>query len=199
MSHLIPSSRTGKVCALLVLILVGGALTTLMHQRAEAAPYVNPFWANNSPSPESAIKMVSDLAMSPEGVDVRTGEMMWDHFLFKTPGVLADNIFAIRWRSMISGSSQLGNQILPSWEMTAQYIVINQQNPNAPGGHRVDIRHPTGRIDPFMWNGAAYVPPPETPEDEVTGAPGGYTWTDKWDDLVHRRSRQDVHDHPQRE
>jgi hypothetical protein len=103
MSKLIPTSRTGKFYALVALLLVGAALTMLLHSQAHAAPYANPFWANNSPSPESAIKMVSDLAMSPEGVDVRTGELMWDHFLFRTPGLVADNIFAVGCNEIPSG------------------------------------------------------------------------------------------------
>ena len=125
MSKLIPTTRAGQLYAIVALILVGAALVSLFQERAHAAPYVNPFWANASPSQESAIDMVSGLAMTPEGVDARTGELMWDHFLFRTPGVVQDNVFAIRWRSMNGGSTQLGNQNLPSWEMTAQYVLLN--------------------------------------------------------------------------
>jgi RHS repeat-associated protein len=128
--------------------------------------------------------MVSDLAISPEGVDVRTGELMWDHFLFRTPGLVADNIFAIRWRSMISGASQLGNRILPSWEITAQYVVIDQQNPNAPNGHKVLLRHATGRIDTFMWDGAVYVGPPDVFENLYTNPQGNYVLLGKWGDTM---------------
>ncbi|MHC4163704.1 MAG: hypothetical protein ACYSUM_16375, partial [Planctomycetota bacterium] len=129
MSRLLPKTAEGRALALMGLL--GGAvfLTFFLSRAALATPYANPFWFNNSPSQESALCDVQKLAMSCESqrcgvqccdvtVDVRTGELFWDKVLFRTPGVLEDNVFAIRWRSMISGSSQLGTQILPSWEMT---------------------------------------------------------------------------------
>ena len=91
---------------------------------ARGAPYVNPFWANGSPSQESAIATVANRAMSPEGVDLRTGELFWNHYLFRTPGVVGDMVFSFTWRSMITGSSQLGNGIVPNWEVTAQYVLL---------------------------------------------------------------------------
>jgi hypothetical protein len=118
MSKLICSPK-GRL-ALLTLIFCGVALSVLFYRDAQAAPYVNPFWTNASPSQESAIDMVADRAIICESgdataaggrlsIDLRTGEVFYDLFLFDTPGVVEDNVFALRWRSMISGSSQLGN------------------------------------------------------------------------------------------
>lgn len=147
MSRLIPQTREARVAALTILLFVAAMLGFVFVRTAQAAPYVNPFWTNGSPSQESAIPEVAKLAMSPEGVDVRTGELFWDHFLFRTPGLLEDNVLAIRWRSMISGSSQLGRQVLPSWETTPNKVILNLSNPNGVNGHRVDVR----RLDAFMW------------------------------------------------
>ncbi|MFI5403787.1 MAG: hypothetical protein ACHQ1G_12690, partial [Planctomycetota bacterium] len=116
MSKLIRSPR-GRF-ALLALVFCGVAISLWFQLEARGAPYVNPFWANNSPSQESAIGMVAERAMVCESgdakaaggrlyVDVRTGELFYDLFLFDTPGVVEDNVFALRWRSMISGSTQM--------------------------------------------------------------------------------------------
>ena len=66
-------------------------LLMLLPGRAEGSSYANPWWSNNSASPESAIGLVASRAMSPEGVDLRTGEWIYDHELFTTPGLVADN------------------------------------------------------------------------------------------------------------
>ena len=165
--------------ALIVLMVLGVLLSVLFQERAEAAPYVNPFWANNSASPETAIAHIANLAMSPEGVDMRTGELFWDHFLFRMPGVLQDKVFSLRWRSMIGGSSQLGNGILPSWEITAKYVLLIPGNPNGPGGHAYDMRSSYGRIDRHTWNGAIYTKAADV-FDTITVAGGLVTLTTKW-------------------
>ncbi len=183
MSKLVHTTK-GRIITLGTLLVLGLALTLTLVQRAESAPYANPFWGNASASPESAIGSVANLAISPEGVDMRTGELFWDHFLFRTPGVRGDLSFAFRWRSMINGSSQMGRQILPSFETTSQYVVINQQNRNGPGGHAVDIRRPSGRTDRFLFNRAGYTAPADV-FDVLTAGPGGtYILTDKWQRLI---------------
>ena len=183
-------SRKGRL-ALLTMLVAGIAVSVALMREAHAAPYVNPFWANNSVSPESPVAMVASLALVREGercnpstgtilVDARTGELFFDHMLFKTPGLLEDNVFSLRWRSMISGSSQLGNGVVPSWEPTVQYVLLIPGSPNAPGGHRRDLRRPGGRIDPFTWNGAAYVAPTGVYDTMTLNGQGNPVVTDKW-------------------
>ncbi len=194
----------GRV-TLYLAVLSGICLGVFLYTEALAAPYVNPFWTNNSPSQESAICDVASRAMSCESakcgtgscgggcggcgkccdvtVDLRTGELFWDKVLFTMPGVIEDNVFAIRWRSMISGASQLGSGMLPGWETTANYVLLNAGAPNGPNGHRVDIRRPTGRVDAFMWNGSAYTAPSDV-FDALTTVSGNYRLTDKWGNKV---------------
>jgi len=192
MSKLIRSPR-GRL-ALLTLLFCGVAISVAFQLRAQAAPYVNPFWTNGSSSQESAIDMVADRAIVCESgnakaagsrlsVDVRTGELFYDLFLFSTPGVVEDNVFALRWRSMISGSTQMGNGMIGSWETTANYVLLNAGAPNGPSGHRVDIRRPSGRVDAFLWNGTAYVAPADV-FDTLTTVSGLYRLTDKWGNRI---------------
>jgi RHS repeat-associated protein len=154
MSKIIRSPK-GRL-ALLTLLAAGIVVSVALMHEAQAAPYVNPFWTNTSPSIESALDYKAALAMTPEGVDARTGELFWDYELFRTPGYVEDNIFAIRWRSMLAGTTQLGNGILSSWETTAKKNIVDPHNPNGAGGHDVDIRRPSGRVDKYIWNGTAY-------------------------------------------
>jgi hypothetical protein len=74
--------------ALLTLALCGVAISVLRVREAQGAPYVNPFWANNSTSQESAIDMVADRATICESgnataagsrlsIDLRTGEIFY--------------------------------------------------------------------------------------------------------------------------
>ena len=144
MSRLIRSPK-GRA-ALYLMFVASVVLGVFLYAEALAAPYVNPFWTNASPSQESALCEVAERAMACESakcgtgscgsgcggcgrccdftVDLRTGELFWDKKLFNLPGVVEDNVFAIRWRSMVNGSSQLGSGMLPSWETTAQYVLL---------------------------------------------------------------------------
>ena len=179
MPRLVAASVKGPRKFVLLAVVVSACLALFFAQRAQAAAYVNPFWANVSASQESAISMVSERAMSPEGVDLRTGELFWNHYLLRTPGVIDDLVFSFTWRSMIAGSSQLGNGIIPNWEVTANYVLLLPGTPNAANGHAVDIRRGTGRIDRFMWNGALYVAPGDV-FDTLTIPGATYVLTDKW-------------------
>lgn len=69
--------------------LIAFALGFVLYRQAIAAPYVNPFWTNNSISQESAIDMVADRAIICESgdataaggrlsIDLRTGEVFYD-------------------------------------------------------------------------------------------------------------------------
>jgi hypothetical protein len=77
---------------------------------------------------------------------------------------------------MISGPSQFGNAMLPSWEITANYVVVNGGSPNAANGHYVEIRRPSGRVDQFWWNGSAYAAPTGV-FDALTTVGGNYLLT----------------------
>jgi RHS repeat-associated protein len=196
MSRLLPKSAEGRTLA--IMGLVGGAvfLMIFLIDAVLAAPYSNPFWSNNSPSQESALCDVQKLAMTCESqrcsvhccgekccdvtVDVRTGELFWDKTLFRTPGVLEDNAFSIRWRSMISGASQLGRQTLPSWETTVEYVVLNEEDPSGPNGHMGRVRRPSGRIDDYTWDGASYEGPADVRDTLTKNVAGNYVLTDKW-------------------
>jgi len=191
MPRLVPRSGEGRAAAAVVAVFVVLVLLGVIHRLAVAAPYTNPFWSNASSSAESAVPHVADLAMVQEGnkcrsdscgefrVDVRTGELFWDHFMFDTRGVEGDHVFALRWRSMISGSTQVGRQMLPSWETTVKYVVLVPLNPTGNGGHRVDVRRPSGRIDAFTWNGTAYVAPSGVFDTLTTNGSGNYVLTTK--------------------
>jgi len=85
MSKLI-RSRKGRF-ALLTLLACGVAISVAFIRQAQAAPYATPFWASNSPSPESPVAMVASRAIVCESgdataagsklsVDVRTGELL---------------------------------------------------------------------------------------------------------------------------
>jgi hypothetical protein len=154
----------------------------VIQRAALASAYADPFFTNNSASQQSPLCDVAGLAMVCESakcgvgsgcgsncgggchgakccdvtVDARTGELFFDKVLFTTPGLVGDNVNAIRWRSMIGGASQLGRQVLPSWETTANKVIVDVGNPNGANGHYVEIRRPSGRIDVYWWSGSAY-------------------------------------------
>ena len=168
MSKLIPRTRAGRAFALGVCIVIAALAVVTLNRTAEAAAYANPFFTTASPSQESAIPSVSGLACVTEctagkcrvlggtcpntKIDARTGEMHYKIAFFRTPGILGDNAFYLTWRSMLSGVTQFGNGWVPSWETTAEYVVVNGSNPNAANGHVVNIRRgETGRIDTFTW------------------------------------------------
>jgi len=167
-----------------------------LRRTAQAAAYTNPFWSSTTSSPESAIDDYAAMGIVREGdgcrdtcqnvsVDVRTGELFWDFCLLDTPGKVEDNRIGLRWRSMISGVTQTGRQMLPSFEITVEKIIVDQQNPNGNGGHYALVRRPEGRIDRFNWNGSAYVAQNGDVFDALTtNASSLYVLTDKWGNKV---------------
>lgn len=152
---------------------------------AESATYTSPLWSNISPSMECGLcddcVCPAPSEWSPEGVSMRTGDLVWDHFLFSTPGKVGEFNFSLRWRAMVDGQSQLGNSVLPSWETTAEYEVLDALNPTGPSGHQVNIRRPSGRIDIFTWDGSAYVSSSCAITDALTvNGSSNYVLTDKF-------------------
>ncbi len=197
---MLPKTTEGRAFALAGLFVIAVLVVFVVQGRALASPYATPFWGTTSASPESALCQVSTLSRVSEGadygacksgsgcaapcdgvvIDVRTGELMVDFTLFTTPGLVGDNMFSVRWRSMLSGASQFGRQALPSWETTAEYVVLNSSDPNANGGHKLLVRRPSGRIDTFGWNGTGYDSPPDALETLSKNVGGAYVLTDKW-------------------
>ena len=153
----------------------------LSSPRSARAAYSTPFWTQGSTSQESAIAAQAALAMSPEGVDVRTGELFWTQPLFSSPGRVDDNVFALNWRSMRSGVTQFGRGWLANWEITVEQIVVNSGSPNSNGGHYVNVRRPSGRIDVYDWNGAAYSAQATDVYDALSlDGSGNYLLSDRW-------------------
>jgi hypothetical protein len=203
-----------------VLLAIVGAF--MIQRTALASVYTNPFWTNSSSALESPLCDVAGVAMVCEStkcgaggagcggncgggchgekccdvtVDARTGELFFDKVLFTTAGLLGQNGYAIRWRSMVGGASQLGRQVLPSWETTANKVIVNSGNPNATNGHYVDIRRPSGRIDTYWWGGRRLQGRVRLHRDraQVLRLHGGAEL--RRDDGL----RQDGHDHPGRQ
>ena len=169
----------GVIVALAVVLVPGP-------EYSHAANYADPYWDNDSTSQEcgacSGCGCPRPAEWSPEGVSYRTGELVWDHHVLSFPGVLGNFSISLRWRSMINGTTQLGNSVLPSWETTAEYIEIDSIDPDSDGGHKVLVRRPTGRIDEFTWNGTAYDSDSCAITDDLTtdGGTGDYILTDKY-------------------
>ena len=142
--------QVGRVLVVVLPLLALAVFLLLPPPPAQGAPFANPFWQNLSPSPECSCtdcpcdgppEFVGD-------VSVRTGELVRDFALFSTPGLVDSNVFSVRHRSMNAGATQLGARMLPSWERT-----LNQISPTT-----IEIRHPSGVIDQYVFNGVAWVP-----------------------------------------
>ncbi len=175
-------------CVLGTLFVIA-TVVLLAHSIASAAPYQNPFWTNGSPSHESALignarrSRVLEGALCKKGcgkieVDPRTGELFVSLPFFSAPGLNRSVNFGLTWRSMVNGRTQLGQGMLPSWEWTANKVVLNPVNPNGPNGHNVEIRTPSGRIDVYAWNGAAYAAANADVLSQLAIAGAGWTRTD---------------------
>jgi len=112
---------------------------------------------------------------------VRTGELFVDLNLFRTPGVLGGNVFALRWRSEVSGLTQTGLGMLPSWEHTVEKVILNSQNPEGNGGHEVRWRRPDGLLVTYDWDGTAYSTLDCSIHDTLSkNGSGNYVITGKW-------------------
>ena len=142
----------------LPLIAVAALLLFLPSAAEGGSPYSDPFWTHTSSDPECGVCNGCGSPCAPEfseeGVSVRTGELVLDLSLFTTPGMVSPNFFSLRYRSMNSGTSQLGNRIIPSWETTAKEIILNSGDPDARNGTKIEIRRSSGLMDAFFSDGA---------------------------------------------
>src|SRR5438552_12745845 len=113
----------GKRLAVAGVLLAFLALAVLP-RRALASSYTDPFWSNNSSAMETAcvpcpcggptlIEEATSASGASAAVDTHSGELHVTLPLFAMPGMIEDTVFSIRWRSMVSGNSQLGAAVLP--------------------------------------------------------------------------------------
>ena len=168
----------------LPLVLIAAFFALRPHGAEGGTAYSDPFWtppSNSECSACSGCGCPSAPEFTPEGVSARTGELVLDIPVFTFPGLEGPTVFSLRYRSMIDGSTQAGNRMVPSWEMSAEYVVINSGNPTASGGHEVWIRRSTGVADIFAWDGSAYYPDSCLVTDTLTVNGGGnYVLEDKY-------------------
>jgi len=176
--------QLGRALLYTLPLVVVGVLLVWPQPPSEAATYANPFWGNTSLSPECACANCpceGPPEWSPEGVNLRTREFVWDHFLFRVPGMVEDHAFSIRWRSTIDGETDMGQRMLPSWLITAEKEILDEENPSGDGGHQVLIRRSSGRIDMYGWDGSDYAAESCNVHDVLTtDVSGNYVLTNPW-------------------
>ena len=168
--------------ALLLCLVALVPILLLSHGRAEAAPYADPWWTSNSPSPECACESCGCERPSEwyQGVSVRTGELALTIPLFSTPGLHGEHEFSLRFRSMNTGVSEFGRGMLASWQHTMHTVIVNAGNPNAAGGHYAEWRRPDGLLVTFTWDGSVYSTTDCDIHDVLTkNGSGNYVLTDK--------------------
>ena len=152
--------QSGKVLLYLLPLAVLVFLLATAPDKAAGATYTDPFWTNNASSPECVACYGCGCPRPPEwspnGVSYRTGELSRAFALFTIPTRTGSRSFGFRWRSEISGSTQLGKSVLPDWEHTLEVNILNPGDPNGNGGHEVIWRTPEGLEITFDYDGSAY-------------------------------------------
>lgn len=101
----------------LALVAVGVVLA-LRPRPAAASTYVNPWWTVTASVQEKACSNCgceAPGAIVEPGVSVLTGELILDLPITSDPTMLGTMPLALRWRSMISGCTEFGNGVIPSW------------------------------------------------------------------------------------
>ena len=176
---------------LMIALLVIGGVFLVAHRSAYATAYANPFWAQNTTAPDclGAGGCGGAPVWSPEGVNYHSGELAVDFPLFIDMSHAGTKPISLRWRSMVSGSTQMGTGMLPSWETTAKKVIVNQGNPNSAYGHYVDVRLPSGAIPRYDWLGSAYSAATCGDHNVLTTSSGNYVLTNKWGDVTNFDSR----------
>jgi hypothetical protein len=107
-----------------VLPLLALALFVLLPpKRAMGGTYTTPYWTNTG----SVLECACDASccekppvFSPEGDSHLDGHLQQTFFLFDTPGRVSRHAFGLTWSARISGVTQMGRSVLPSWEHTLQ-------------------------------------------------------------------------------
>ena len=156
------NSTTGRALVIILPVCALIAFFALSRHGAEGSgsPYSDPFWDNTSTvdtcSACGGCGCPSAPTSSPEGVDVRSGELFVDHPILTFPGRVSSLNLSIRWRSMIDGVTQMGAGAIGSWETTAEKVILDENDPDGDGGHEVLIRNASGEINVFDWDGTSY-------------------------------------------
>ena len=135
--------QVGRAFLYILPLVVLGAFLLLPQQPARAS-YSSPFWTNTSASPECVCDKCACEAPAERlhGVSVRTLDFAWNHFLFRMPGRVDDVVFALQWQSRISGQTEFGNGMLPSFMWS-----IEDRDTEAW------VRRPDGLIVVYEWDG----------------------------------------------
>ena len=152
-------TRMPFLAVLALALLALGVTVALQPRPASAANYSDPWWTLASASPECPCDTCGCEGPSEwtePGVSVRTGELRWHFPLFSTPGMVETHEFSLLHRSTISGRTQFGQGVIPGFFPTAQKVVLDANNPNGNGGHKVVLRLETGQVAEFLWGGSSY-------------------------------------------
>ena len=152
-------TRMPFVAILALALLALGVAVALQPRPASAANYSDPWWTLASASPECLCDTCGCEGPSEwtePGVSVRTGELRWHFPLFSTPGMVETHEFSLLHRSTISGRTQFGQGVIPAFFPTAQKVILDANNPNGNGGHKVVLRLETGQVAEFLWGGSSY-------------------------------------------
>jgi hypothetical protein len=126
---------------------------------AQAATYASPWWVVTAGTQEKVCAGCGCEMPSPivePGVSVLTGELVLDIPFASTQTMLGTQTLGVRVRGMISGGTEFGLGMIPSWMTTVQETIHNVGNPLANGGHSALVRLPTGVTVNFIWGGSAY-------------------------------------------
>ncbi len=187
----ISNSSAGRALVLILATCALVALFALTRHGAEGSgsPYADPFWDNTSTvsacSACGGCGCPSAPTSSPEGVDVRSGELFVDHAILTFPGRVSSLNLSVRWRSMIDGVTQMGAGAIGSWETTAEKVILDENDPDGDGGHEVRIRHSSGEINVFGWDAVSYSPETCLVTDTLTtDTNGDYLLTSKTGETI---------------
>jgi RHS repeat-associated protein len=125
-------------------------LVVIPKARAVGGTYSNPRWTNTA----SVIECICDSSccekppiFSPEGVSYLDGHLQQEFEIGTAPGRAGGFSFSLLYSSRISGTTQLGVSILPSWEHT-----LETNGDETP----VTWRLPTGQVATFTLSGGTY-------------------------------------------
>ena len=138
------------------------ALAVLLGVRqrpAVAATFSSPFWTFTGAVQPKACANCGCEMPSPfvlPGVSVLTGGLVQDFPIASSPTMLGSFGITLRWRSEISGATDFGLGIVPTFMTTVEETIINVGNPMANGGHTALVRLGSGGTVSFTWNGSAY-------------------------------------------
>ena len=132
--------QVGRVLIyVLPLVILGVLLMGRPRQLRTAATFsLNPFWTTSAVQ-ECGCNGCGCPAPSvfTYGVSTLTGEVVEDRFLFSFPVLGDDFVVSLRWRSMVSGNTQFGQGVIPSFLRLLKVVSASEAyvlNPVVPTG-----------------------------------------------------------------